>query len=342
MAGTGVGEMFQYNFDFSIGKENATGDPDVSDVKSIAVTKNPDKTAYRTGESFDPVGMEVTATLKDGSTKKVAGYTYGPNTALKLSDTKITISYGEHTAELPITVVSSAVISGAHIKNGQFLDANSINKDKKADAVILFGEKKGRIEISVGAGLEVYAGGVAQTVEDGKCTLLLDTSVAGTTTEVTIQRDSESNKYEFTCFSQACDGLPTSVTDYLCIASQYTNGWWPNGATFYPYGLNGVSTLRGVDLDETTSSTVQHGPTSLGYFGGYIVYYYKDAITDNPNNPYGVDFIVYGNSYNGTAGFCGTGKCTCFRKRNRLVSVGGFRTLRKQYDMELFHDLYKN
>ena len=311
----GVGEMYQYNFDFSIGPRDTTDDPDVSDVKSIAVTKNPNKTAYLTGELFDPAGMAVTATLNDGSTKKVAGYTYGPDTALELSDTVITLSYGEVTTELPITIASSLVIGNAEIKNGQFLDEDSIFTDKKADAVILFGEEKGRIEITVEDGLEVYIGGTAQSVGAGKCELLLDTSAEGTTTEVTIKKDDETNAYEFTCYSQACDGLPTSVADYLCVASQYTNGWWPTPAVFFPYGLNGVSTLRGVGLDETTSSTVQHGPASAGNFGGYIVYYYEDAITDNPQNPYGVDFIVYGNSYSGTEGFSEPG--------NVLVSENG-------------------
>jgi hypothetical protein len=37
----------------------------------------------------------------------------------------------------------------------------------------------------------------------------------------------------------------------------------------------------------------------IGGFGGYVTAEYDDPITNNPNNPYGVDFIVYGNAFEG-------------------------------------------
>lgn len=40
---------------------------------------------------------------------------------------------------------------------------------------------------------------------------------------------------------------------------------------------------------------------SLGTFGGSIVFDMGEDITDNPNNPYGVDFIIYGNAFNNNA-----------------------------------------
>ena len=36
---------------------------------------------------------------------------------------------------------------------------------------------------------------------------------------------------------------------------------------------------------------------SLGNFGGYITYYYEDAIQNDPNNKYGIDFYAYGNAF---------------------------------------------
>ncbi|MDR3164412.1 MAG: leucine-rich repeat protein [Synergistaceae bacterium] len=38
---------------------------------------------------------------------------------------------------------------------------------------------------------------------------------------------------------------------------------------------------------------------SLGGHGGYVTYYYDEPVTNDPNNPYGVDFIVYGNAFEG-------------------------------------------
>lgn len=43
----------------------------VSDVASIAVTKQPTKTVYATGETFDLSGMVVTATMFDGTTAEL-------------------------------------------------------------------------------------------------------------------------------------------------------------------------------------------------------------------------------------------------------------------------------
>ena len=45
-------------------------------VKSIAITKLPNKLTYESGEIFDPTGMVVTATMSDGSTKEVSDYSY--------------------------------------------------------------------------------------------------------------------------------------------------------------------------------------------------------------------------------------------------------------------------
>ena len=38
---------------------------------------------------------------------------------------------------------------------------------------------------------------------------------------------------------------------------------------------------------------------SLGSFGGYVTFEFDEAISDNPNNAYGVDMIIYGNGFKG-------------------------------------------
>jgi hypothetical protein len=96
---------------------------------------------------------------------------------------------------------------------------------------------------------------------------------------------------------------PDAITDYLCIGSQYSDGG--NQLTGV-YGLYPEKSLRGF--------LAWHTPISLGNFGGYITYYYEDAIQNDPAHPYGVDFIVYGNS-NGGSGFSEPG--------NVLVSEDG-------------------
>ena len=84
-----------------------------------------------------------------------------------------------------------------------------------------------------------------------------------------------------------CAGTLTSgvsVVDYLCIGSQYTNK--PS------YGLYPERMLAGGSGDWNT-------PVSIGGFGGYITFQLDEPVANDPNNPYGVDFIIYGSSNGG-------------------------------------------
>ena len=78
-------------------------------LSSISVTTPPTKTAYFTGETFSSAGMVVTATMADGSTKTVTGYTYSP-IIMAASTTAVTVSYTEDgvtkTTTTPVTVTS--------------------------------------------------------------------------------------------------------------------------------------------------------------------------------------------------------------------------------------------
>ena len=78
-------------------------------LTNIEITTNPTKTEYTEGESFDPTGMVVTAVYSDGSRVTITDYTYTPNGALNVTDTKITISYQGKTAEIEITVTAIPV-----------------------------------------------------------------------------------------------------------------------------------------------------------------------------------------------------------------------------------------
>lgn len=84
-------------------------------VKSIAVTKAPDKTTYTYGDSLDTAGMVVTATCESGKTKDVTDrVTVTPET-LTTSVTALTIAYGELTTTQPVTV-NPKVVSNPSIE----------------------------------------------------------------------------------------------------------------------------------------------------------------------------------------------------------------------------------
>ena len=74
------------------------------ELSSIAVTTPPTKITYNEGETFDPLGMVVTATYEDSSTDDVTAFcTFTPSGALTTSDTDITISYTENEVEKTTT-----------------------------------------------------------------------------------------------------------------------------------------------------------------------------------------------------------------------------------------------
>ena len=125
---------------------------------------------------------------------------------------------------------------------------------------------------TVAEGNTVKIGSNVQSAdEDGKYTLTLTT----TQTSITVSNEEGfSNTYRFGYKKKSALDVPDKVVDYLCMGSQYTNG---------NNGVNPETTLAG-------------GLISLGNFGGYVTYYYENPIIDNPNNKYGMDFYVIGNS----------------------------------------------
>ena len=63
-------------------------------VEKIEVTKKPDKTQYKVGDTFDKTGMIVTATLLDGSTRDVTDMVSAPAGTLADGTTELTLQFG--------------------------------------------------------------------------------------------------------------------------------------------------------------------------------------------------------------------------------------------------------
>ncbi|MBQ6809879.1 MAG: S-layer homology domain-containing protein, partial [Firmicutes bacterium] len=62
-------------------------------IEKIEITKEPDKTVYLEGETFDPAGMVVTATYANGVTKDITKYMAFSEEALSLNDIDVTLSF---------------------------------------------------------------------------------------------------------------------------------------------------------------------------------------------------------------------------------------------------------
>ena len=88
-------------------------------LDSIEITTPPNKTAYFSGETFNPAGMVVTAHYTDGSSQAVSGYTYSPPAPWPRGNTTITVSYSEggvtktDTQTITVTAISNTLNSNS-------------------------------------------------------------------------------------------------------------------------------------------------------------------------------------------------------------------------------------
>ncbi len=81
-------------------------------IIEIAVWESPDKTSYGEGDKFDPEGLVILITYSDGSQVIVeyegneSDFSFNPSldTPLKAGETEVTVIYGGHSTDVPITV----------------------------------------------------------------------------------------------------------------------------------------------------------------------------------------------------------------------------------------------
>ena len=80
----------------------------------------------------------------------------------------------------------------------------------------------------------------------------------------------------------AADAVDVTVKEYIAAPSQYTNS-----------SVYGSKT----EMEKTLSS--DGAVASLGNFGGYVIYEFKNHIYNSSSHRYGIDFTISGNSFNG-------------------------------------------
>ena len=117
---------------------------------------------------------------------------------------------------------------------------------------------------------------------EGNYACAISTKTSGNTVITAV---SKGETYTITCGPKShtpAGSAPTRVTGYMPIG-QFANysGWGYIGSGF-----------AGKTAPESTG-------ISLGAFGGCAEFYFENGIADNPTNPYGVDFVIYGNAFNG-------------------------------------------
>ncbi|HBK02438.1 MAG TPA: hypothetical protein DDY77_05365, partial [Clostridiales bacterium] len=166
-------------------------------ITSIEITEVPARTVYVEGEYFNPSGMVVSTCLEDGTPyKEVTDYDYSPKTALTKSVTEITITHGEFSTTLPISVCDGfvreaedgEVVGGEIARSGAvapYASGNAFTRNFQKDGTLTFKvpvDKAYKVDIvfvgSSGA-VKEYNGGMPLETIDMSANKLFALSVNG-------------------------------------------------------------------------------------------------------------------------------------------------------------------
>lgn len=240
------------------------------------------------GENYTEVGTGTTSPV----------FTFGDKTEKKLiiqtvSDDEYKDNGFEHAEESGMTYTLTVVSINDDTSDAKILSAVSdsgewypaFDKDTFSYGLVMENQAEFPVvSFRVPDSTKVMLGNdELDTDESGSYNLTLKTSAQ---TVRLVAENGIINTYSFKAVKKSAYDVPDKVVDYLCINSQYTN---------VSFGIEPMTTLSG-------------SLKSLGNFGGYITYYYEDAIMDNPANKYGIDFYVYGNSFSNGGSASETGQ----------------------------------
>lgn len=231
-------------------------------ITSIKVTEVPARTVYVEGEFFNTSGMIVSSCLEDGSVyKEITDYDYSPKTALTKSVTKITITRGEFTTTLPISVCDGFV---KEAEDGEVLDdyiarsgavapyasGNAFTRNFKKDSTLTFKvpvDKAYKVDIvfvgSSGA-VKEYIGGMPLETIDMSANKLFALSVNGKAVSIGDEaifhgRRAEEATYKLFAnwenvkVGEAVLGKGTNVVKFTFTGSVYENADGSHASAFY-------------------------------------------------------------------------------------------------------------
>lgn len=138
------------------------------------------------------------------------------------------------------------------------------------------------------------AGVTVSTVSSTSCKVMMNADVVAqtdpVTLTVTVTNGSYSSDYTLSVKPTREVTSPTaSIYAFLPAPGQFTNEYVTQGGWGDAYNADG--TLK---MNNTTGM-------SLGFFGGYVVYQFDQDVLNSNSNPYGADFIVYGNAFWGNS-----------------------------------------
>ena len=147
----------------------------------------------------------------------------------------------------------------------------------------------GEFTLWVDTPTSVTVNGVAQSPAlesetDDNCGYTITTSEENTLSIVVVAKGVT---YTISCGTKShtpAGSAPTSVVSYLPLGQFANNSGW------------GYLGTKFVGSNKTAPETTG---VSLGSFGGFIEFKFENGIKNDEKNPYGIDFVIYGNAFNG-------------------------------------------
>lgn len=206
-----------------------------AELTGIEITKQPDKTEYFDGDSFDPTGMEITAAYENGSTKPVSieNCTFSPET-LTEGVTFVTVTYNGKTASVPVTVKA--------------VELAGIEVTKQPDKTEYFdGDSFDPTGIEITA---VYNNGSREVVSTEECTFSPEKLTAGLNS-VTVTYNGKTASVSVTVLAVELTGIE--------VTKQPNKTVYEIGDKFDPTGMEITATYNNgskapVSIDECTFS----------------------------------------------------------------------------------------
>lgn len=201
----------------------------VNPLRAITVSHAPDKVEYILGEIFDATGMEITAEYADGTTETVTDYTVSPSGALALTNNFVTVSYGDVSVNVDITVSVAAELTHIQIttpptkttyRNGDLFDATGM-------VVTAFYDDESSSEISDYTVDEFVSGNTVTVSYNGKTA---DVAVTATSPERThISADKNHAEYVLEFENVDYSGPGYTLADPTGANPNASGGKWLDG-----------------------------------------------------------------------------------------------------------------
>ena len=282
-------------------------------VAALTITKQPDKTQYIEGETFDASGMTVTARYTDGTEKVIGDYTVDVTTPLNEDDESLPVTYLGETAYVKVSVKKAARVDVSLVNmpikkvyvNGETFDKTGLLLEVETEDETYYTSNVGYsdepLAFGVGAVTITYLGqslsvpvavieGQAMTFTSGYTDESYDAMINTVKNAVSVTTAANDFRLGFDAATQLTEPYPDGVTSVEQFIKEADYHIFYNVESFviktdFDYGdVEKLLDRLYVESDLLASSASVKGKAiSGGYVQVVVKYYNKDLMITSSN-----------------------------------------------------------